>query len=166
MSEVYIWFRLGFTLHWVEVLYCGTSPFGQKVFTGSNQFPVFDLHCYYRGQISLLFSIYIVLDLLKGQISLPGSMYKVFTGSNHLSFSIYKVFTGSNQSPFFDLQSYYKVKSVTRFRFTRFLQGQIGLCSSIYKVFTGSNQSSFFDFRYFYNVEWFHPFSIYRVFTE
>ena len=208
MSVVY-WFRLSFTLHWVEVLYCGTSPFGHKVFIGSNQSPLFDLHCYYRvksvslvrctrflqGQISLPFSIYIVitrsnqspwfdvqgfyrvksvspfrftllLDLLQGQISLPGSMYKVFTGSNHLSFSIYKVFTGSNLSPFFDLQCYNKVKSVTRFRFTRFWQGQIGLSSSIYKVFTGSNQSSFFDFRYFYNVEWFHPFSIYRVFTE
>ena len=148
MSVVYIWFRLGFRLHWVEVLHCGTSPFGHKNFTGSNQSPLFDLQCYYRVK-----SVFLVrfTRFLQGEIS--------------LSFSIYKVFTGWNQSPFFDLQCYYKVKSVTRFRFTRFLQGQIGLSSSIYKVFTGSNQSPFFDSRYFYNVEWFHPFSIYSVFT-
>ena len=148
MWVFYIWFRLGFRFHWVEVLYGGTSPFGHKVFTGSNQSPLFDLQCYYRVKsISMVRFTW----FLQGQIS--------------LSFSIYKVFTGSNQSPFFDLQCYYKVKSVTRFRFTRFLQGQISLSSSIYKVFTGSNQSPFFDFRNFYNVEWFHPFSIYTVFT-
>ena len=123
------------------------------VITGSNQSPWFDVQGFYRVKSVSPFRFTLLLDLLQGQISLPGSMYKVFTGSNHLSFSIHKVFTGSNQSPFFDLQSYYKVKSVTRFRFTRFLQGQIGLSSSIYKVFTGSNQSSFFYFRYFYNVE-------------
>ena len=148
MWVFYIWFRLGFRFHWVEVLYGGTSPSGHKVFIGSNQSPLFDLQCYYRVKS---ISMVRFTRFLQGQIS--------------LSFSISKVFTGSNQSPFFDLQCYYKVKSVTRFRFTRFLQGQISLSSSIYKVFTGSNQSPFFDFRNFYNVEWLHPFSIYTVFT-
>ena len=148
MWVFYIWFRLGFRFHWeksytVEPLLLGTR-------------------------------------FLQGQISLPFSIYNVITGSNQSPWfdlqGFYRVksvslfrFTrflqGQRQSPFFDLQCYYKVKSVTRFRFTRFLQGQISLSSSIYKVFTGSNQSPFFDFRNFYNVEWFHPFSIYTVFT-
>ena len=162
MSVVYIWFRLGFRLHWVEALYCGTSYFWHKVFKGSNQSPLFDLQCYYRVKSVSLVRF---TRFLQGQIISLFRFTRFLQGQISPSFSIYKVFTGWNQSPFFDLQCYYKVKSVTRFRFTRFLQGQIGLSSSIYKFFTGSNQSPFFDFRYFYNVEWFHPFSIYRVFT-
>ena len=146
MSEVYIWFRLGFTLHWVEVLYCGTSPFGHKVFTGSNQSPWFDVQGFYRVKSVSPFRFTLLLDLLQGQVSLPGSMYKVFTGSNHLSFSIYKVFTGSNQSPFFDLQSYYKVKSVSLLRFTRFLQGHISLPFLNFDIFTMLNDSIPFRF--------------------
>ena len=79
------------------------------------------------------------------------------------TFSIYKVFTGSNRPPFFDLHGFYRVKSVSlfrftvllhgqislSFRFTRFLQGQIGLSFSIYNVFKGSNQSPFFDLQGF-----------------
>ena len=40
-----------------------------------------------------------------------------------------------------------------RFRFTRFLQGQIGLPFSIYNVISGSNESPFFDFQCFYRVK-------------
>ena len=69
---------------------------------------------------------------LQGQIGLP--------------FSIYNVISGSNESPFFDLQGYYWVKLVTLFRFTRlsvslfrfsvFLHGEISLPLSIFSVFT------------------------------
>ena len=52
-----------------------------------------------------------------------------------------------------DLQGFYRVKSVSLFRFTRFLQGQIGLSFSLYKVFTGSNQSPFFDLQCYYMVK-------------
>ena len=38
------------------------------------------------------------------------------------------------------------------FRFTRFLQGQIGLPFSIYNVISGSNESPFFDFQCFYMI--------------
>ena len=38
------------------------------------------------------------------------------------SFSIYKVFTESNQSPFFELQCYDRVKSVSLSRFSVFLK--------------------------------------------
>ena len=69
---------------------------------------------------------------LQGQIGLP--------------FSIYNVISESNESPFFDLQGHYWVKLVTLFRFTRlsvslfrfsvFLQGEISLPLSIFSVFT------------------------------
>ena len=95
-----------------------------KVFTGSNQSSFFALQCYYgvksvslfrftmllQGQTSLPFSIY---NVKQGQISLPFSIYNVITGSNQSPFSIYNVITGSNQSPLFDLQCYYRVKSVS-----------------------------------------------------
>ena len=84
--------------------------------------------------------------LLQGQISLPFSIYNVITGSNRSLFSIYKVFTRSNWSPFFDLQCYYRVKLVTIFRFTRFLQGELSLPFSIFSVFTVWNDS--FSFRF------------------
>ena len=98
-----------------------------------------------------------------------------------VSFSFQLVFTGSNQSPFidlqclcldksvslyrftiflqgqigiplFDLQGFYRVKPVSFLLFTRFLQGQNSLPLSIYKNFTGSNQSPFFDLQCFYRV--------------
>ena len=134
MWVFYIWFRLGFRFHWVEVLYGGTSPFGHKVFTGSNQSPLFDLQCYYRVKS---ISMVRFTRFLQGQISLSFSIYKVFTGSKAVSlfrftmllqgqighsFSIYKVFTGSNQSLFFDLQGFYRIKSVSLFWFSEFLQ--------------------------------------------
>ena len=56
-----------------------------------------------QGSVLFRFTI----RFLQGQIGLP--------------FSIYNVITGSNESPFFDLQGYYRVKLVTLFRFTRFL---------------------------------------------
>ena len=83
--------------------------------------------------------------LLQGQISLP--------------FSIDIVITGSNRSPFFDLQWYYRVKSVSLFRFTRFLQGLISLPFSLYNVITGSNRSPFFDLQCYYRVK---PVSLFR----
>ena len=86
---------------------------------------------------------------LQGQISIPLSIYKVLTGSNYDPFLIYNVFTASNQLPFFDLQGSYRVKSVSLFRFTRFLQGQISLPFQICKAFAGSNQSPFFDLQGF-----------------
>ena len=100
---------------------------------------------------------------LQGQISLPLSIYNIFTGSNQSPFidlkcfyrvksislfSIYKVFTGSNQflssfcdvftgskqSPCIDLLEFYRFKSVSLFLFTVFLQGQMSLSFSIFKV--------------------------------
>ena len=101
-----------------------------------------------------------------------------------VSFSFQLVFTGSNQSPFidlqclcpdksavslyrftiflqgqigiplFDLQGFYRVKPVSFLLFTRFLQGQNSLPLSIYKNITGSNQSlSFFDLQGFYGTQ-------------
>ena len=100
---------------------------------------------------------------LQGQISLPLLIYNIFTRSNRYpslrftrflqsqtSFlsSFCKVFTGSKQSPFIDLQEFYRfkpvslfwftmflrVKSVSLFRFPRFLQGPINVL--IYMMFT------------------------------
>ena len=62
-------------------------------------------------------------------------------------------FTGTTQSPFVDLQSFYRVKPVSFLFFTRFLQGQIRLPFPIYNVITGSNQSSFFDLQGFYWIK-------------
>ena len=134
-----------------------------KVFTGSNQSSFFALQCYYGVKSVSLFRFTM---LLQGQTSLPFSIYNVKQGQISLPFSIYNVITGSNQSPLFDLQCYYRVKSVSpfrftvllqgqiglSFRFTRFLQGQIGLPFSIYNVITGSNWSLFFDLQGFYRV--------------
>ena len=53
----------------------------------------------------------------------------------------------------FDLQGFYRVKPVSFVLFTRFLQGQNSLPLSIYKNFTGSNQSPFFDLQCFYRVK-------------
>ena len=52
----------------------------------------------------------------------------------------------------FDLQGFYRVKPVSFVLFTRFLQGQNSLPLSIYKNFTGSNQSPFFDLQCFYGL--------------
>ena len=112
-------------------------------------------------------SLFRFTRFLQGQISLPFSIYSVITWSNRSPFLIYKVFTGSNRSLFSDLQGFYRVKSVSLFRFTRFLQGQISLPFSIYsvitwsnrspfliyKVFTGSNRSLFFDLQCYYRVK-------------
>ena len=67
--------------------------------------------------------------------------------------------------PLFDLQGFYRVKPVSFLLFTRFLQGQNSLPLSIYKNFTGSNQSPFFDLQCFYRVKSVSFFSIYKVFT-
>ena len=96
---------------------------------------------------------------LQGQISLPLLIYNVFTWTNQSPFidlqyfyrvksvslsSIYKVFRGSNQFHFFFLQGFYRVKTVSLYRFTRILQVQTSLPFLIYNVSTGSNQSLFF----------------------
>ena len=139
MWVFYIWFRLGFRFHWVEVLYGGTSPFGHKDFTGSNQSPLFDLQCYYRVKS---ISLVRFTRFLQGQIS--------------LSFSIYNVITRSNRSLVFDLQGFYRVKSVSLLRFTRFLQHQISLPFLFFGIFTMLNDSIPFRFTRFlhnnYNV--------------
>ena len=64
---------------------------------------------------------------------------------------------------FFALQGFYRVKSVSLFRFTMLFQGQMSLPFSIYKAITESNwslffdlhgyQSPFFDFQCFYRVK-------------
>ena len=113
----------------------------------------FQLQCFYRVKSV---SLYWFTMSLPGQISLPLSIYNIFTGSNRYpslrftrflqgqtSFisSFYKVFTGSKQSPFIDLQEFYRFKPVSLSWFTMFLQGQISLSFfSTYKVFTGPNQ--------------------------
>ena len=120
----------------------------------------FQLQCVYRVKSV---SLYWFTISLPGQISLPLSIYNIFTGSNRypsLRFTrflqgqtsfisyFYKVFTGSKQSPFIDLQEFYRfkpvslfwftmflrVKSVSLFRFPRFLQGPINVL--IYMMFT------------------------------
>ena len=114
-----------------------------KVFTGSNQSPLFDLHCYYRVKsVSLVrctrflqgqtISLFLFTRFLQGQICLP--------------FSIYNVITRSNRSLVFDLQGFYRVKSVSLLRFTRFLQGQISLPFLIFDIFTMLNDSIPFRF--------------------
>ena len=105
---------------------------------------------------------------LQGQVSLPLLIYNIFTWSNQSPFidlqyfyrvksvsisSIYEVFTGSNQFPFFFLQGFHRVKTVSLYRFTRILQVQTSLPFLIYNVFTGSNQSPFFDFQGFYRAQ-------------
>ena len=106
---------------------------------------------------------------LQGQISLPLLIYNVFTWTNQSPFidlqyfyrvksvsisSIYKVFTGSNQFPFFFLQGFYRVKTVSLYRFTRILQVQTSLPFLIYNVFTGLIQSLFFfDLQGFYGAQ-------------
>ena len=117
-----------------------------NVITGSNRSLFLDLQVFYRvksvslfrftrflqGQISLPFSFYMVKSLslseftrclLQGQIGLSFSLYRVFTGSNQTPFSVYNVIIGSNWSLFFDLQGFYRVKSVSLFRITMLLQG-------------------------------------------
>ena len=76
---------------------------------------------------------------LPGQISLPLSIYNIFTGEISL--------------PLFDLQGFYRVKPVSFLLFTKFLRGGKSLSLSIYKNFTGSNQSPFFDLQCFYRVK-------------
>ena len=77
-----------------------------------------------QGQMSLPFLIYNVITgshwtlfrftrFLQGQISLPFSIYNVITR------------TGSNQSPFLDFHCFYRVKSVSFFRFSVFLQREV-----------------------------------------
>ena len=105
---------------------------------------------------------------LQGQISLPLLIYNIFTRSNRYpslrftrflqsqtSFlsSFCKVFTGSKQSPFIDLQEFYRFKPVSLFWFTMFLQGQISLFFFHLQGFYGSNQSPFFDFQGFYRAQ-------------
>ena len=90
-----------------------------------------------------------------------------------------EVLYGGTSDLSFWAQGFYRVKSVSPFRFTMLLQGQINLHGSSYKVFTGSNQSLFFDLQGFYRVKSVslfrftmlfqgqigHSFSIYKVFT-
>ena len=64
---------------------------------------------------------------------------------------------------FFALQGFYRVKSVSLFRFTMLFQGQMSLPFLIYKAITESNwslffdlhgyQSPFFDFQCFYRLK-------------
>ena len=99
-----------------------------------------------QGQISLPLSIY---NIFTGSNQSPFidlkcfyrvksislfSIYKVFTGSDQFLSSFYDVFTGSKQSPCIDLLEFYRFKSVSLFLFTIFLQGQMSLSFSIYKV--------------------------------
>ena len=117
-----------------------------NVFTGSNQLPIFYLQGFYRVKSVSLFRFTRILQgkpvslfrftmLLQGQISLPFSIYSVIPWSNRSLFSIYKVFAKSNQPSLFDLQGFYRVKSVSRF--IRLLQGKVSLPFSIFSVFTG-----------------------------
>ena len=139
MSEVYIWFRLGFTLHWVRSLILWNLSFWAEGFyrvksvsrfrftlllQGPNQSPLFDLHC-----------------------------IRLITGSNQSPWFDVQGFYRVKPSLFFDIQGFYRVKSVSLFRFTILLQGQIGHSFSIYKVFTGSNRSLFFDLQGVYRVK-------------
>ena len=104
-------------------------------------------------------SLYWFTMSLPGQISLPLSIYNIFTGSNRYpslrftrflegqtSFisSFYKVFTGSKQSPFIDLQEFYRFKPVSLFWFTMFLQGQISLFFFDLQGFYGAQSMSWF----------------------
>ena len=110
-----------------------------NVITGSNRSLFLDLQVFYRPSNRSLFSdlqgfyrvksvsLFRFTRFLQGLISLPFSLYNVITGQIALPFPIYNVITGSNQSPLFDLQCYYKVKSVSLFRFTVLLHGQIAL---------------------------------------
>ena len=92
------------------ITWSNRSPFLiHKVFTGSNRSLFFDLQGFYRVKSVSLFRF---TWFLQGQMRLPFSVYNVIIGSNW-SLSIYKVFTESNQSPFFELQCYYRVKSVS-----------------------------------------------------
>ena len=68
---------------------------------------------------------------LQGQISLPLSIYSIFTGSNHSSFFDLRYFYGANRSP--------------SFRLTRFLQGQTIFLSS-YSKFTWWGKTEIFIF--------------------
>ena len=90
-----------------------------NVITGSNRSLFLDLQVFYRVKSVSLFRF---TRFLQGQISLPFSIYSVITWSNHSPFLIYKVFTGSNRSLFLDLHGFYRVKSVSLFRFSVFLQ--------------------------------------------
>ena len=87
-----------------------------------------------QGSVLFRFTI----RFLQGQIGLPFSIYnvKLLQGQMSLPFLIYKVITGSNWSLFFDLHGFYRVKSVSLFRFSVFLQGEISLPFSIFSVFT------------------------------
>ena len=58
-----------------------------------------------------------------------------------------------------------RVKSVSLYRFTIFLPGQISLSLLIYNIFTESNQSPFINLKYFYRVKNVSIFLIYKVFT-
>ena len=90
------------------------------------------------------------LSLLKPtQISLPLSIYNIFTGSNQTPFIGLQDLQGQIDLPLVDLQGFYRVEPVSFLLFTRFLQGQNSLPLSIYKNFTGSNQSPFFDLQGF-----------------
>ena len=70
-----------------------------------------------------------------------GTPSTIFLGF-HINFRVkpapflsnYNVFTGLNQFPFFFLQGFYRVKTVSLYRFTRILQVQTSLPFSIYKV--------------------------------
>ena len=105
------------------------------------------------------------LSLLKPtQISLPLSIYNIFTGSNQTPFIGLQDLQGQIDLPLVDLQGFYRVEPVSFLLFTRFLQGQNSLPLSIYKNFAGSNQSPFFDLQGFYRVKISLTFSISKVF--
>ena len=111
-----------------------------NVFTGWNQSPFIDLQCLY---------MVISVALYRFTIFFTGSnqshfndFQSFFTGSNRSPFfrftrilkgqksfpsSFYKGFTKSKQSPFIDLQEFYRFKPVSRLWFTTFLQSQISL---------------------------------------
>ena len=101
-----------------------------NVFTWTNQSPFIDLQYFYRVKSVSISSIY--KDRVKPVSFLL--LTRFLQGQNSLPLSVYKNFTGSNQSPFFDLQCFYRVKSVSLFRFPRFLPGPINVL--IYMMFT------------------------------
>ena len=98
----------------------------------------FQLQCFY-GVKSV--SLYWFTMSLPGQISLPLSIYNIFTGSNRYPSLRFTRFL-QGQTSF--ISSFYRVKTVSLYRFTRILQVQTSLPFLIYNVSTGSNQSLFF----------------------
>ena len=83
--------QIGLCFRFTRFLQSQTSlPFSiYKVLTASNESPFFDLQCYYRVKLVTLFdlqgfyrvkSVSRFIRLLQGKISLPFSIFSVFTG--------------------------------------------------------------------------------------